>query len=395
MLFMKTLHLLEVVSKKGENGDICNKSGPKKESNDGCSHTSNMLSLGGILCTYFRVFVYYAKARSNVYIFAFATLVSMILGSHGHVDPIIAGSVIVASYFMALATYIYNDATDFEVDKINKTNRPSVTGKTTKRQLIIMVSILNFGALLLVALVTISVSHAIKISIYPLLISISFIAIGVAYSHPKSNLKDKFPLKTVVTAAGAALLSLLGGTAASSGVGAIGAVSGIYANDIITTTIIGTATTIFSLPICYAALFFFAFFFILGPLGDIADLKGDRTVGRRTFPIVIGIRSTLAVMLSMPLTIISMTIPLILLPALVSSSSSFVLPLTHLHGYHNDIMHLRMIGICLIIGACSATLTFVFKISKNTNDVLAIKSSRPKMRFLHVMLQVSLLIAFV
>jgi hypothetical protein len=100
-------------------------------------------------------------------------------------------------------------------------------------------------------------------------------------------------------------------------------------------------------------------------------------------------------MLSMPLTIISMTIPLILLPALVSSSSSFVLPLTHLHGYHNDIMHLRMIGICLIIGACSATVTFVLKISKNTNDVLAIKSSRPKMRFLHVMLQVSLLIAFV
>jgi geranylgeranylglycerol-phosphate geranylgeranyltransferase len=394
---MKTLHLLEIVSKTGENGAIGSKSGPKKESNDGCSHTSNMLSLGGILCTYLRVFVYYAKARSNVYIFAFATLVSMVLGSHGHLDPIIAGSVIVASYFMALATYIYNDATDFEVDKINKTNRPSVTGKTTKRQLVVMVSILNCAALLLVALATISASHAIIINIYPLLISICFIAIGVAYSHPKSNLKDKFPLKTVVTAAGAALLSLLGGTAAASGVGAIGAVSGIYANDIITTTttIISTATTVFSLPICYAALFFFAFFFILGPLGDIADLKGDRTVGRRTFPIVIGIRSTLVVMLSMPLTIISMTIPLILLPALGSSSSFFVLPLTHLHGYHNDIMHLRMIGICLIIGACSATLTFVLKISKNTNDVFAIKSSRPKMRFLHVMLQVSLLIAFV
>jgi geranylgeranylglycerol-phosphate geranylgeranyltransferase len=391
---MKSLHLLEIVSKNGENVAICSKSRLKKESKDGCSRTINMLSLGKILCTYFRVLVYYAKARSNVYIFAFATLVSFVLGSHGHVDPIIAGSMIVASYLMALATYIYNDATDFEVDKINKTNRPSVTGKTTKRQLIIIVSILNCAALLLVALATISASHAIIINIYPLLISISFIVIGVAYSHPKSNLKDKFPLKTVVTAAGAALLSLLGGTAAT-GVGAIGAVSGIYANDIITTTIIGTATTIFSLPICYAALFFFAFFFILGPLGDIADLKGDRTVGRRTFPIVIGIRSTLVVMLSMPLTIISMTIPLILLPALGSSSSFFVFPLTHLHGYHNEIMHLRMIGICLIIGACSATLTFVLKISKNTNDVFAIKSSRPKMRFLHVMLQVSLLIAFV
>lgn len=387
---MKSPHLLEIVSKKGENGTVCSKSGPKKESNNGCPNTNNMLYLGGTLCTYFRVFVYYAKARSNVYIFAFATLVSLVLGSHGHVDPIIAGSVVAASYFMALATYIYNDATDFEVDKINKTNRPSVTGKATKRQLVIMVSILNGAALFLVALATISASHVI-INIYPLFISICFIAIGVAYSHPKSNLKDKFPLKTLVTAAGAALLSLLGGTAAS-GVGAIGAVSGIYANDIITTIIVSTATTIFSLPIFYAALFFFAFFFILGPLGDIADLKGDRSVGRRTFPIVIGIRSTLLVMLSMPLTIISMTIPLILMPDLGNSSS--LLPLPHLHGYQTDIMHLRMIGMCLIIGACSATLTFVLKISKNTNNVFAIKSSRPKMRFLHVMLQVSLLIAF-
>ena len=388
---MKSPHLLEIVSKKGENGTVCSKSGPKKESNDGCPNSNNMLALRGTLCTYFRVFVYYAKARSNVYIFAFATLVSLVLGSHGHVDPIIAGSVVAASYFMALATYIYNDATDFEVDKINKTNRPSVTGKATKRQLVIMVSILNGAALFLVALATISASHIIIINIYPLFISICFIAIGVAYSHPKSNLKDKFPLKTIVTAAGAALLSLLGGTAAS-GVGAIGAVSGIYANDIITTIIVSTATTIFSLPIFYAALFFFAFFFILGPLGDIADLKGDRSVGRRTFPIVIGIRSTLLVMLSMPLTIISMTIPLILLPALGNSSS--LLPLPNLHGYQTDIMHLRMIGMCLIIGACSATLTFVLKIGKNTNDVFAIKSSRPKMRFLHVMLQVSLLIAF-
>ena len=114
-----------------------------------------------------------------------------------------------------------------------------------------MVSILNGAALFLVALAPIPASHIIIINIYPLFISICFIAIGVAYSHPKSNLKDKFPLKTIVTA-GWTLLSLLGGTA-PSGVGAIGAVSGIYANDIITTIIVSTATTIFSLPIFYAA----------------------------------------------------------------------------------------------------------------------------------------------
>ena len=54
------------------------------------------------------------------------------------------------------------------------------------------------------------------------------------------------------------------------------------------------------LSIVYVALFFFAFFFILGPLGDIGDLKGDKIVGRRTFPIVLGIRSTITIMLSVP-----------------------------------------------------------------------------------------------
>jgi geranylgeranylglycerol-phosphate geranylgeranyltransferase len=151
---------------------------------------------------YFRTFIYYAKARSNVYIFAFATLISLILGSHGfaNVNPIIASGVVMASYFMALATYIYNDVTDFELDKINKTNRPSVTGKATKKQLVVIVSVLNAIALLLTSF----------INFYALFISITFILLGVAYSHPKLNLKDKFPLKTVVTAAGAGLLSFLG-----------------------------------------------------------------------------------------------------------------------------------------------------------------------------------------
>ena len=89
---MKSPHLLEIVSRKGENGTVCSKSGLKKESNDGCPNSNNMLSLGG---TYALTLEYLStmRKRSNVYIFAFATLVSLVLGSHGHVDPIIARSV--------------------------------------------------------------------------------------------------------------------------------------------------------------------------------------------------------------------------------------------------------------------------------------------------------------
>jgi geranylgeranylglycerol-phosphate geranylgeranyltransferase len=319
-----------------------------------------------ILTQYLRVFVYYVKARSNVYIFAFATLISLLLGSHASaLDYGIAIRVVFASYFMALATYMYNDISDFEVDKINKTNRPSVTGKATRRQLIRIVFVLNGIALLLTS----------SASLYALYISVLFITLGIAYSHPKLKLKDKFPLKTVVTAAGAGLLSLLGGTAA------------------LTTTMNSNynSNNFFSsfLPVTYAALFFFSFFFILGPLGDIGDLKGDRIVGRRTFPIVLGIRSTIVFMLSIPLTIILM--------AVLLAYCSYHDNLSIGSSISSHTIFINLPGIYLIAGTCITTVVFILRISKkaNANDALAIKSMRPKMRFLHTMLQISLLLTFI
>lgn len=325
-------------------------------------HKHQLNSNSDTLIQYLRAFIYYVKARSNVYIFAFATLVSSILGSHTTtINYSISIQVVIASYFMALATYIYNDIADMEVDKINKTNRPSVTGKSTRKQLIIIVSALNGTALLLVS----------SMGLYTVCISVLFITLGIAYSHPKLNLKHKFPLKTVVTATGAGLLSLLGGVAA------------------ITTTVhpsYDNNTFFFAslLPIIYAALFFFTFFFILGPLGDIGDLKGDRAVGRCTFPIVLGIRSTIMVMLSMPIMILAMTLSLT-------------------YYYHDDlgvssntyrIMFINPLGIYLTIGSCIAALVFILRISKKTDDALAIKSVRPKMRLLHILLQISLVVIF-
>src|SRR5919202_561653 len=294
---MQCLHFHQKISKNGEKianyrqDAIQEQVNSYKRSKTKSKNKSDKLQLNNrtnnsdTLIQYLRAFIYYVKARSNVYIFAFATLVSSILGSHiTGIDYIITIQVVIASYFMALATYIYNDIADMEVDKINKTNRPSVTGKSTRKELIVIVSVLNGTALLLVS----------SMGLYTTCISALFISLGIAYSHPKLNLKHKFPLKTLVTAAGAGLLSLLGGVASITT-----ATDASYDNN----------TFFFSslLPIIYAALFFFAFFFILGPLGDIGDLKGDRAVGRRTFPIVLGIRSTIVFMLSIPLAIILMT----------------------------------------------------------------------------------------
>jgi geranylgeranylglycerol-phosphate geranylgeranyltransferase len=322
---------------------------------------ANCIDNYDVIMQHVRTFVFYVKARSNVYIFAFATLISLILGLRGNaVDYSIAICVICASYFMALATYIYNDITDFEVDKINRTNRPSIAGKTTKRQLIIIVSILNGIALLLA-------SYA---SLNALCISVLFITLGIAYSHPRLNLKDKFPLKTVITAAGAGLLSLLGGTAALTTANSNYDDSNSYSFSTL-------------LPIIYAALFFFAFFFILGPLGDIGDLKGDRMVGRRTFPIVLGIRSTIMMMLSIPITIILMTLVLPYYDDVIIGNGS-----------ENGSIFISLSGIYFIVGTCVATLAFILRISKKVDDALTIKAMRPKMRFLHILLQISLLVTF-
>jgi geranylgeranylglycerol-phosphate geranylgeranyltransferase len=313
-----------------------------------------------IVNQYLKTLLFYVKARSNVYIFAFATLTSLIIGSHGFANLNFpsATSAVIASYFMALAIYIYNDLTDFELDKINKTNRPFITGKATKQQLVVIIYFLNGIALTLTYF----------INFYAFFLSIMFITIGVSYSHPKVNLKEKFPLKTVLTATGAGLLSLLGGASA------------LTATPITTTS--GMHYSLLQLPIIYPALFFFAFFFILGPLGDIGDLKGDKAVGRRTFPIVLGIMPTVMMMLSIPVIVILMT-----------------MLLDYYYCYNNSVItgihHMNVSGMYFIIGTCSATLIFILRISKKVNDTSAIKSMRPKMRFLHIMLQISLILVFI
>src|SRR5919107_646289 len=282
---------------------------------------------------FLHTFIHYVKARTApIYCFPIATLITVILGSQGHFDPYIAIGIVTASYWLGLAAYVYNDLTDFEVDKINKTNRPSVTGKVTKNQLIITVCLMFTIGLCLTA----------SINFYTFGVSIIFTALAIFYSHPKFKLKDKFALKTVITGAGAGLLSLLGGMAMLN----------------------------LSLPILYSAFAFFIFYFILSPLGDIADIKGDRAVGRRTFPIVLGMKPTLMIVLSVPIMIIILT------------------------WISYDVLHINILGVFTSITTCIAIIAVILKISNRLHDVDSIKSNRPTMRYLNVLMQISMLLVF-
>jgi 4-hydroxybenzoate polyprenyltransferase len=189
-----------------------------------------------------------------------------------------------------------------------------------------------------------------------LLISLSFIVLGIFYSHPKSNLKNKFPLKTVVTAVGAGLLSVLGGVAASGH------------HEVYDTSI---GRPILPLSAIYVAVSFSIFYFIQSPLGDIADIKGDRAAGRKTFPIVLGINRTLTVMISVPFIILTM------------------------NGLFFGTMHISAHGTIAIVSTCLLIVGFIGWLSNRLYDPLIVKSNRNKVRYLNILMQISVVIALI
>ncbi len=296
-----------------------------------------------------QIFVYYVKTRTPpIYCYPIATVLSFLMISKTHVleDAFMALGVSITSYCLALATYVYNDITDKDIDQINRREQSIMAQNQSKNKLIILI----------VTLFSFSVMISYAISSLTFLISLTFITLGILYSHPKFSLKSKFPLKTVVTAAGAGLLSMLGGVAAIDNGAA-------YDRSI--------STTIFPLSTIYMAISFSIFYFIQSPLGDIADIKGDRAAGRNTFPIVLGMNKTLAVMVSVPFIILTM------------------------NGLFFSIMHISIHGTVAIVSSCLLVVGFIGWISNRLHDPIFVKSKRNNVRYLNILMQVTVLIALI
>lgn len=279
---------------------------------------------------YVSMLLYYVRERSQVYIFASAALISLFIASSGMPYPLIAIKLVLGVYLVSLATYVYNDATDTAVDKINASNRLLVSGKATKRSVITL------------ALLMLSSGLALTISINPYTALIAAICVGLAvvYSHPRTHFKDKFPYKTLINASGAGFAALIGGVA-------IGNVS-IY--------------------VIFASVVAFLFLLVLGPLGDIDDYKGDRRSRKRTFPVVIGIKPTIIMMLSIPLSIIMIAILL------------------------NPIINLNLMGLVMLTGICAYSFTRIRLLFSKWHDRQFVQTSRHKLRFMHLILQLSVLV---
>ncbi len=195
------------------------------------------------------------KSRTLVYAFALAAIGTFLISSGVKVpDFLVLARLIPSVYFLALATYLYNDLTDYDVDRVNSRDNNYSSKRTNYKQ--ILYSTIGFFV--------VSTSLAFSINLLTGIASLVFLGLAIVYSHPKIHLKDMFVIKTVVTASG----------------GFIAALMGSFAVDNI--SYIGIS----------ASLMFFLMYFINGPLGDMGDISGDRKGGRRTIPIVLGISKT-------------------------------------------------------------------------------------------------------
>jgi len=285
------------------------------------------------LLNYVRTFGHYAKSRSLIFIFPWATFISVLIAANGYPDPLAAGMAVSASYLVLLAIYSYNDVVDLNVDRINAPDRPLVSGRVAKKEVIRLVWILNGSALAI----------ATMINLYTTLIVAILILIGILYSHPKTHYKDIFPLKTLLTATGAAIASLIGGAAMDN----------------------------LSLYVIYAAMVFFAFECVLASLGDIHDLRGDKAAGRRTFPIVLGLMPTIVMMM-----IIIMSIAL---TAVMVS----------------NLLSINIIGLMMIIAICGMSAAMLRGLLRKYDNRPYVKRTRYAMRFVHVFLQFALFIGII
>jgi geranylgeranylglycerol-phosphate geranylgeranyltransferase len=204
-----------------------------------------------------------AKSELRVLIFVWSLTVSYLISSRLQPDRLTLLLLPSAGYLLVLGVYILSDIADIEDDRINSPKRPLVSGKVNK------------GDAQKIALVSIGSSFFISefVSDATLILFAVFLLLGLSYSIPRVNVKKRFPLKAVVPAAGAAVMSLAGGAAAE-----------------------GLKPVIF-----LAAVSFSLFALVTLLLGDISDVKGDLATGVRSFPVVIGARNSVLVVMAIPL----------------------------------------------------------------------------------------------
>ncbi|MEM2431645.1 MAG: UbiA family prenyltransferase [Candidatus Bathyarchaeia archaeon] len=136
-----------------------------------------------------------------------ASILSLILAGKPTLLFIINSTILYLSVlFISLSAYIYNDCTDIEIDKINKLNRPLVTGEATESD----------AKKLIIFLGTLSLILSSMVNLESFLLMLVFTILLFSYSYSKIRLKNKFLVKDLTIATGSFLPYIIGGFSVGS-----------------------------------------------------------------------------------------------------------------------------------------------------------------------------------
>jgi len=247
-------------------------------------------------------------------------------------DFLVLARLTASVYFLALATYLYNDLTDYDVDKVNNRN---VISSQRKNYLQILYHTIGFFA--------VSTMLAFSINVQTGIGALVFMGLAIAYSHPKVQLKSMFVVKTIVTALGGFIASMMGALAIQN---------------------------ISYLAIASSAIVFLIYF-INGPLNDIRDLEGDKKGGRRTIPIVVGVRKSFGIIIGS-----------------ISSIAALIVTSYYFLG-------INVIGIALGLIVCGYLVLKIVQLSKNYDDKKSMNKTRTTVRNSIFTIQISLFVGLV
>jgi 4-hydroxybenzoate polyprenyltransferase len=190
-------------------------------------------------------------------IYTFPAVINMLINSH--LTPNITETLLLtlSVTLISYSVYWYNDYIDTYVElnteefkETTHSQRPLAKGLVTKRQFLGFILLTSLAGLLL----------AYMINIYVLALQVTFLALGYVYSTEPMRLKRRFTGKQLTIIAGCTVAGL----------------SGALVNGAV-------------LPQNMYSLLINSLVYLSGSsLGDVRDVSGDREIGVRTFPVVLG-----------------------------------------------------------------------------------------------------------
>ena len=191
------------------------------------------------------------KPRASM-LFAFTASAALgtIIAGNGFPPIIPTMLAIISTFFMTMATYLYNDIIDLDMDKesksSNKEDRPLVTGEVSLKTAYTIVAISSI----------LGIATALLTNRNAFIFGMSFWVLFMLYSFPMVRFKRMFVIKTLVTSLGPALTLLFGMTAVLGNIYPLG---------------------IFTAIVQWAFLFL-----ILPSIADSFDIEEDTKYGMRT-----------------------------------------------------------------------------------------------------------------